>query len=99
MPVTTVTPDGLRHLWLDDEFLRRVVDACPLDDLFEPFDESDAWWFACAKLDAMRQYRRTNLKTTTLQWVRRIRPLELYEIRARANKGEFDQYVPFRSPV
>lgn len=96
MSVTPVSSDGVRQLWSDNTFLRKVVTRCPLFDLFEPFDESDAWWFACARWESMKQYGRRDLRRTILQWIVRLRPVELYEIRARANKGEFDSYMPRR---
>lgn len=89
-----ISAKGVKQLWSDSKFLEKLAAACPLADLDEPFDESDAWWWLCSKWEAMKRYRRRDLKATALNWVARVTLKEVLEARKAAEAGDYDHLLP-----
>ncbi len=91
-----VSERGLGRAWADDAFLLELVGLCPHEDLNEPFDDSDAWWWLCSKLDAMKRYGRKDLKQTARLWVKRASIKEIIDAREAGANGSYDHLIPLK---
>lgn len=89
-----VSAEGVRRLYYDEAFLHELVELCPLEDLDEPFDESDAWWWICASWERMKSYGRKDLRRTARAWIPRIRISDVLHARDLAWEGKFNHLVP-----